>query len=175
MAMEKSVPATYAGALYPVGAAFVLFPLADLIARLFPLNAGNAQWRFAYIGLAVGSMAILLLGVTILGLVAAIRGNRGVLRGVAILSALWALLLLAALGLFASDAMQVKASLVRPEIIPQFTKMITTAGISGVLYLIGFVGVAVASIRASRTRPVIGTSGVVAPDAPVLVYSGAEK
>jgi len=165
---------SYVRALYPVGAALVLFPLSDIFSRFFPANLHNLQWRFAVLGLGMSSMSVMIIGVALLGLVAAMRENRPLLRVLAIYSALIAIALLAALGLFGLDTLQLRGLVRNPAAKPQITKMAVTAGIAGVLHLIAFISLTIGLWRATRRMSAVKASSNT-PAAPVIVYSGAEK
>jgi hypothetical protein len=174
MLTDKSPLMSYVRALYPVGAALVLFPLSDIGSRFFPANIHNLQWRFAVLGLGMSSMSVMLLGVTLLGLIAALRENRLLLRVLSTYSALVTLALLAAIGLFALDTLQLRGLVQNPAAKPQIVKMAVTAMIAGILHLIAFIGLTIGLWRATRRMKAVKASSG-APAAPVIVYSGAEK
>jgi hypothetical protein len=174
MLNERSPIVTYARALYPVGAALVLFPLSDIGSRLVPPNFHNLQWRFAVVGLGLSSQSVLILGVTLLGLVAALRENRGLLRALSVFTGLISLLLVGGLALFALDTLQLRGVIRNPAAKPQLTKMAISASMAGVLHTIAYVGLTIALWRATR-RTTVAKSVASKPEAPVIVYSGAEK
>jgi hypothetical protein len=174
MLNDRSPLVTYARALYPVGAALVLFPLNDIGSRLFPFNYHNLQWRFAIVGLGLSGQSVLIIGVTLLGLVAALRENRTLLRVLAVFTGLVSLVLIAGLGLFALDTLQLRGIMQNPAAKPQITKMAISASIAGAVHAMAFVGLTIGLLRATR-RTTISKTAAAKPEAPVIVYSGAEK
>lgn len=173
MLNDKSAHVAFARGLYPVGAALVLFPLSDIVSRMIPSNFGTLQWRFAALGLSMSSLSVLIIGVTLLGVVAAIRGNRGLLRTLSIFSWVIAAALVGSLVLFSLDTLQMRGS-VQPAAKPQLAKMALSAAVAGTLHLIAFVGLGIAAWRATR-RSAATEAATASPESPVLVYSGATK
>jgi len=174
MLNERSPIVTYARALYPVGAGLVLFPLSDIGSRLVPFNYHNLQWRFAVVGLGLSSQSILFIGVTLLGIVAALRENRGLLRVLSIFTGLTSLALIAGLGLFALDTVQLRGVVQNVAARPQLVKMAISASVAGVVHAIAFVGLTIALWRATR-QATVKKSAAKKPEAPAIDYSGAEK
>ena len=84
--------------------------------------------------------SILIIGVTLLGLVAALRENRGLLRALSIFTGLTSLALIAGLGLFALDTVQLRGVVQNVAARPQLVKMAISASVAGVVHAIAFVG-----------------------------------
>ena len=144
----------YVKALYPIGALLLLVPLVDLTLRTFPPQFGTLQWRFATVGLLLGNLGTLLLGTGLIGLVAAMSGQRRVLRVLGIVALALGVVFAAVLVLFALDAIQIRrlanANFKRAILLSSAGAMFNGAFGSLVLFVLGR-----ASLVASRvTRPV---------------------
>ena len=98
----------YAKGLYPVALLLTFVPVVDLGLRTFPPQFGTLQWRFATVGLLLGNFGTILLGIGLIGLVAAICEHRKLLRGLGFVALAIAVVTLAALALFALDAIQIR-------------------------------------------------------------------
>lgn len=98
----------YLRALYLVGLLLVFVPLMDLLLRSFPPQFGTLQWRFATTGLMLGNYGTILLGTGLIGLVAALVGDRGALRALGMVALVMAVVTLAVVLLFALDTLQIR-------------------------------------------------------------------
>lgn len=98
----------YTRALYPMAFLLILVPLADLTLRAFPPQFGSLQWRFGIVGLLLGNFGTILLGTSLIGLVAAFNGHRMVLRILGYATLVAAAITLAVLALFVLDAVQMR-------------------------------------------------------------------
>jgi hypothetical protein len=105
----------YTKALYPAAAFLVLAPIVDLMLRVFPPQFGSLQWRFGTIGLMLAQFGTVLLGLGLIGLVAAFNAHTGVLRALGYVALVGAALTLAALALFALDAIQIRTLATNPQ------------------------------------------------------------
>src|SRR5687768_18377023 len=115
MPTEQRAVNAYTRAMYPLAVAVAVFPLADMVARLLPLQVGNVQWRFGAVGLVLsGSLVMMMLGFALLGFTASEREHRIVLGPLAIAAFTIVGAILLALILFALDAIQLRP-IVRPE------------------------------------------------------------
>jgi hypothetical protein len=151
MSIDNQALGAFARALYPVAAAFAIFPLVDLAGRLLPLQFSNAQWRFGAIGLYLsGSLVMMMFGLVILGLVAAYRQHRVALWIVAVTSMLVVVITVGAIVVFGLDAIQLR-SVARPELRSAFIRSATTATLAGLLSITGFTALALACFRARRS------------------------
>lgn len=150
MVNEKSAPGAYSKAMYPVAAALMLFPLSDIASRLFPLNFGNLQWRFAFLGLSMSALSVLLIGTALLGFTGALRENRTVLRLVSAFASLIVILLVVSLVFFSLDTLQMRGMITNPAMKPQLAKMALSAAVAGSVHFVGFLGVAIAAVKAAR-------------------------
>ena len=101
------------GPAYAAALLFVLFPVIDTVAQIWPLGLDNPRWRYGAVGLGADYLISALFGMLGLALLAALRRHRRTLLWLALLSGLGALLLLVgALG-FVMDAFEVRASVSR--------------------------------------------------------------
>jgi hypothetical protein len=101
------------GPAYAVALLFVIFPILDTIAQVWPLGLDSPSWRYGAIGLGANYLISGIFGMLGLALVAAVRQHRRILMGVTFVNALGALLLLVAVLSFMLDAFQVRAGVPR--------------------------------------------------------------
>jgi hypothetical protein len=94
---------------------FVLFPIIDTVAQVWPLGLDSPSWRYGAVGLGANYLISALFGMLGLALVAALRQHRRTLLGVTLLSGLGALLLLVGALAFLLDAFQVRAGVPRND------------------------------------------------------------
>ncbi len=98
----------YTKALYPAAFLLVLVPLVDIGLRSMSAEAGSLQWRFGTVGLLFGNLGTVVLGLSLAGLLAAISGNRKMLRAIGLIAIILAVVLAALLVLFGLDAIQIR-------------------------------------------------------------------
>ncbi len=132
-----------------VGLLLVAVPLMDVTLRALPPQFGTLQWRFAIVGLLLGNYGTLVLGTGLIGLVAAIVGDRRVLRVVGIVAMVVAVITLAVLVLFALDAVQIRR-LAAPQIKRQILLSSAGAVFTGVFGAVVWLTIARAALAASR-------------------------
>lgn len=174
MLLEENVQ-RYTKGLYPVAVLLVLVPLADLTLRSFPPQFGTLQWRFGSVGLLLGNYGTILLGLGLFGLVAAIQGHRGLLRGLGFLTLVLGVATLALLIAFGFDAIQIRAVAA-----PQFKRQILTssvgalfAGTMGTIALFLMGRAALAASRATRVAAPMAGARAKAPPSPLVVGGAA--
>jgi hypothetical protein len=164
----------YVRALYPVALVLLLVPLVDLTLRSMPPQFGTLQWRFATVGLLLGNYGTILLGAALAGLAAAITGNRTVLRVVGIAALVMAVFTVAALLMFALDAVQI-----RRLAAPNFKRPILTSSVgalfNGGIGTVAWIVIARAALAASRAgrAATAAARGAVRPGASPLVVGNA--
>ena len=95
------------------------------------------------------------------------------LRALSIFTGLTSLALIAGLGLFALDTVQLRGVVQNVAARPQLVKMAISASVAGVVHAIAFVE-RIALWRATR-QATVKKSAAKKPEAPAIVYSGAEK
>jgi len=144
----------FAGAVYPLGFLLLIVPLVDVTMRAYPFRYGAPDWRFAAFGTLFGNVGTMLIGLALIGFVAAYRGNAVLLRILSVLSFLAGVLVLGLLALFALDALQVRQ--MAPEALrrPILTSAVgaATAALFGAASLFGVgVGAWVSSRAGWRT------------------------
>jgi hypothetical protein len=131
------------------------------------------QWRFATVGLMLGNYGTLILGAALVGLAAAIIGERGVLRAVGIGALFMAVFTLAVLVLFGLDAVQLR-QLVAAPVKRQVAISASGAAITGLLGATAWFLVGRAAMTASRgTRPAVVSRGGRTPSPLVMAASGS--
>lgn len=157
--LSEETLSRYVRALYPVGLLLVTVPVVDLVLRSLPPQFGTLQWRFATVGLLLGNYGTLILGAALVGLTAALLGERGVLRAVGIGALVMAVFTLAVLVLFALDALQLRG-LVAPAVKRQVGLSAAGAAVTGLLGAATWFLVGRAAMNASRgTRPAVASRG----------------
>ena len=139
----------YAKGLYPIAIMLMIVPLVDLTLRAMPPQFGTLQWRFATTGLLLGNFGTLLLGLGLIGLVAALSGHRTVLRAIGFVALALAAVTLAVLVLFALDAVQMRR-LVNVQFKRQVLLSSLGAMVTAVLGMISLALVGRAALAASR-------------------------
>lgn len=97
------------GPLYGVALLLVATPMFDFMTSVFPIRAGNIEWRFATVGLLSGFLLTPLLGYILAMLAAHIGGNRLVQRILAILALVMTALLALMLVAFVLDILQLRS------------------------------------------------------------------
>jgi len=97
------------GPLYGVALLLVATPIFDFVTSVFPVRAGNIEWRFATVGLLSGFLLTPLLGYVLAILAAQIGGHRLVQRVMAacafVVTGILALMLVA----FVLDVLQLRS------------------------------------------------------------------
>lgn len=98
----------YTRALYPIAFLLILVPLADLSIRAFPPQLGSLQWRFGIVGVLFSNLGTILLGLGLVGLIAAFNSHRGILKALGYIALTLGAVTIAMLALFALDAVQMR-------------------------------------------------------------------
>lgn len=98
----------YARALYPLGALLSILPLIDMTMRARPFRPGAPEWRFAAFGTLFGNVGTVLIGLALVGAVAAYRRSGLLLRVLAVVAFVAGAVVVALLALFVLDALQVR-------------------------------------------------------------------
>jgi hypothetical protein len=133
--------------LYLAGALIAIDQIADLIATLLanPVSLGAVQWRFGAFGLAATRGSVLLVAEIMLFAAALGLEHPGVLRFLGVLNLVLAVVLVAWLGLFALDTLQVRSAVDPGAPRARYTTAAARAGSIAVLLvlLLGWSGIAV--------------------------------
>jgi hypothetical protein len=151
----------YTRALYPIASLLILVPLVDLTLRAFPPQFGSLQWRFGIVGLMLGNFGTILLGTSLVGLIAVFNNHRVILRIIGYVTLIVAAITLAVLALFVLDAVQMRqlanANYKRTVLFSSIGAMF--AGIFGIVALVAIgrgalaVSRSAAGAGARRVRP----------------------
>lgn len=162
----------YARALYPVAIVLLFVPLVDVALRAFPPQFGTLQWRFATAGLILGNYGTVLLGAGLLGLTAALTGNRTVMRvlgfGALVMAAVTVALLLG----FLLDAVQIR-QLANPNFKRPILLSSAGAMFTGFLGTIAWITIGRSALAASRPAAAVVNRPVGRPAASPLVVGNA--
>lgn len=170
--MIKVSNSGFAAALYPLGAYYLIVPVADVVTRAVPFSFGNAGWRYALVGLTFTNLGTFAIGMAILAGVAAVRGNSKLLRAIAVLGVVGSLVLLSGMASFALDGVQLQAMASTQMQKAMFLKAAGSAFLAGLLGTIAILAISIGAWRAARM--VKAAPSVKAPsslDAAVPVYS----
>ena len=97
-----------AGILYLAAIVILVDQAAILAASIYPLAFESVNWRFGAIGLTAGRATPFLLGDLLLLSAGILAGHRGFLRFLAAMHVLVAVLLVAALGMFVLDTLEIR-------------------------------------------------------------------
>ena len=147
ISLKPSGPA--AGILYLAAIVILLDQSAILAASIYPIAADSVNWRFGAVGLLAGRATPFLLADLLLLAGAMLGGHRGFLRFLSAVHVLVAVLLLAALGMFVLDTLEVR------QLIPLDAR--TQALASATRAAIALIAVAiycfVIAIRVIKTTP----------------------
>lgn len=115
---------------------FVILPLIDFAANVWPLHLGDPAWRYGSGGLLTGFMLTSVFGLVLAWIVAALNAHRRALQVLTVVSAVGAVLLVL-LGLeFVLDAFQVRGT------VPQANLSRFDAGVMKALFRFAVVAVA---------------------------------
>jgi len=94
---------------YVVASLIILVPVIESIAGAWPFQIGRAAWRLTVIGTAAGVVGTPILGLFLMLILAAMSGQRGVLWLISSSCILAGVLCLVGSGVFALDAVQMRA------------------------------------------------------------------
>ena len=115
MASQRSADLSpyLSGPAYAVGLLFVVMPIVDTLAQVWPPSVGNPSWRYGTVGIGANYLISVLFGMLLMTLVASFQWHSRTLRVLASLNLiLAAVALLATLG-FLLDALQVRPGIPR--------------------------------------------------------------
>lgn len=131
--------------------AFVLFflPYFQALAGLWPLRMGEVRWRFQAAGSMSGILMLPFLGLAFGLSIARSVGQRGITRLIGAVAGLTVLSLMAGMGLFFLDALQIK-SIVRDAQMADFVKAVATATIAMTIMLCAFTFLTFVAFRSKK-------------------------
>lgn len=156
MTSGARVPSKYIfAALYATALFIIADQLSELVVALYPFNYGDVNWRFGAFGLATGRATTFVLVDGFVLIAALGRGHVGFIRFWGALHVLVAAALVAALVVFALDAVEIR-QLVNPEGRSGVQVVSARAAVMAVSAAIFCTWLGVAGIRAaqsSKSRP----------------------
>lgn len=141
----------FSGAAYVVAVLLILIPVGDSLLGVWPIRAGDTNWRFGALGLGSRVVMTPALGMLVALVAAAALDHRRIMRALAVVSFLGGAAAALAATMFAFDALQTRAQ-VRPDSLAGFD---TAAVVALVKYGLGVVTGAVLGVagwRAARIR-----------------------
>ena len=160
-------------AAYVILVLAALFPFIDIVSGLFPMNLGNATWRFGAVGVFSNYAMGLSLELLLLAVLAALSSHRRVLLVLGVFSALLAVVLLGSTVLFLLDALQTRAR-VNPALMNRFDFASAAAVAKLVLYAIANIILARGEFLAARRLTRLTTPRSRAKVAPLVGTSATE-
>ncbi len=92
-------------------AILIVFPALDLVQGVWPVRVGDVSWRVASVGLFSRAMLTPILGLVLAYAAALLLEHRRFVRTMAVLNGLFTVTLLAVLGFYALDALELRARL----------------------------------------------------------------
>jgi hypothetical protein len=131
---------------YVVAFALIVIPMFDAATSVLPLRFGESRWRYGTIGLLSNSLLIPMAGVLVAFAIANAYGHRKTLRTLGGISALSAVMCLAAIVTFALDALQSQSGIV-PAAHQAYIVASSTAAIKLLLGAIAFTFFALAGLK----------------------------
>jgi uncharacterized membrane protein len=137
------------GPLYGVALLLVATPMFDFLTSVFPIRAGNIEWRFATVGLLSGFLLTPLLGYVLAMLAAQIGGHRIVQRVLAICALIMTALLALMLVAFVLDVLQLR-SVVQAEAATAFKGASIKALVKHVSVLVVLPWLAIRGMKLSK-------------------------
>lgn len=166
-----------AAPLYAVAALLVVTPLTQLAASLgWRVMPGSMQWRTGALGLLASAILTPTLGMLVAVLTAVVYEHRLARRILPLLCGLAALGLLALLGVFILDGLQMRAVLTA-RFRPQFTNSLIQGAVVYALNAAALATICVGALRVDRRarRIARATQRSRRPEDPLLVSPAAEK
>lgn len=149
---------------YLVGMLLILLPFGEAILSTQPFTPTSLPWRYGATGIMSSALLTPMLGLLLIAMVAALLEHRRVLRTAAVLSLAAAVVLLAASGLFALDAIQLRA-----QVIPAARGSFQTATALTFLRIIALIVTAgVLGLAAWKASRPLGRSSKKGGPAPLL-------
>ncbi len=152
--MTPSLPATDLGHRfrapgYLILALVALAPLIDLVVSASPIRTGPAAWRFQFLGAASSVTFIPLFALFLIYALANLFGDRRIGLTVAGLAAISVLVCLLSIGVFALDALEMRAQ-VRVEAVATFDLASAWAATKLLLAAIASLVLSIKAFRSSR-------------------------
>ena len=135
--------------VYLIAVLLVILPILDFVTNVWPLQPGQAVWRYGTVGLFSGFVLTPLLGVLVAIAAAALAEHGRALGVMGILSLAIGVVFLLLMGLFLLDAFEVRAN-VPPAGKPQFDSGIWRAVVKYLAVAVAVIWMGVAARRSAR-------------------------
>lgn len=139
-------------AAYGVAFLLVFVPLADSLLGVWPPRLGEVTWRFGAVGLVSRAIMTPLLGLLLALMTTVLMEHRRTARVVSVVSFAGAALVLAAVVIFALDALQTRAQ-IRADALTAFDTATIVAIIKYLLTSLVAVALGIGGWKASRRIP----------------------
>jgi hypothetical protein len=153
---------------YGVALLFIVLPILDTFAQVWPPAVGSPSWRYGTVGLGANYLISVLFGMLLGSLIAGWRQHRRTLRWLAIACGVFAVILMIAAISFVLDALELRPGLPRGDA-TAFRMFDIGAGKAVFKYLVTAVALAWVGLGAWRTGRAIPTATPVDTDVPKLV------
>ena len=121
-----------------IGLVFTAVGGVDLLLTWYPMNFGNPEWEFGTVSAALDGLPVLTLGLGLLMGAGAARGQRWLVRTMAVVLALLAVLIVAAAILYLLNLPIALQSVTQPVIRTGLKKAIAKTAGQSVLYPLAF-------------------------------------
>lgn len=135
-----------------IGAVFTAVGALDLLLTWYPPRFGNAEWEFGTVSASLDGLPVLTLGLALSLGAGAARGQRWLLRTVAVVLVLLAVLIGIGAVLYATNIPIALQSVTDPTIRTGLKKAITKAAGQSVIYPVAFVWLAFVAWRRSNVK-----------------------
>lgn len=106
------------GAGYAVGIMILIFSISDVVMRMLPFRTGDTAWRIGAVGTVSGNIATWLLALFVICVTAYLLGHRLVLRGLAVLSFVSAVVTFAVIPFFVLDFLELRRAVRADTLLP---------------------------------------------------------
>jgi len=164
--MTRSHPSQWAiSGLYLFALVLVFSPMMDLASTVWPARFGELAWRYGFLGLLPGYIHTPILGLIMAGLLAYGQGHTSVVRVLAALSLVGALVLLSAMTAFALDVLQMRG--LRPP--EEQTAVLVGGVLQEVKYLTACVVLALLGLGGRATAKGMKAAGAGGRSSPGIV------
>ncbi|CAN5724945.1 hypothetical protein BH23GEM8_BH23GEM8_08330 [soil metagenome] len=159
----RSIPAAFGseqtrmliGAGYGVALMILFFSISDVVMRMLPFRAGDTAWRIGAVGTVSGNIATWLLALLIICLTAFLLGHRLVLRTLAVLRLVSAVVTFLVVPFFVLDFLElrraVRADTLLPFDVTMWRATLAILSTAGVLAWIGIGSWRTTNVRGKRT------------------------
>jgi hypothetical protein len=141
----------FAWPAYLVSAALVVVPLSDVLTSLYPWRVLDPRWRFGAVGLVSSSLLIPTAGLLVALVTAAACDHRVARKIIGVVGIVASTIALAALLIFALDALQTRATVPQPMRL-SFHVASTAAAIKTLIAGASLLAIGLAALRAGKAR-----------------------